>query len=161
MGLHDIAVDSITNTSTIYVRIKVSKIDPFRLWVTIAVGKTTDQVCPVKAMLPNVALRGTQEGPLFQFGSGSFLSRQWFVAEVRKALSAAGINAALYSGRSFRIEAAPTAAQVDIQDNVIQTLRWWKSSAYQSYICLSRESLCQVSAALVHLPTGTGPATYK
>ena len=54
----DVYIDSTTNTTTIYVRIKASNTDPFRLRMTIAVGKTMDQVCPVKAMLLYLALRG-------------------------------------------------------------------------------------------------------
>ena len=161
LGPQDITVDSITNTSIMYIRIKASKTDPFRLGVTIAVGKTMDQVCPIKAMLPYLAIRGAREGPLFQFSSGSFLSRQRFVDEVRRVLSAAGVNATLYSGHSFRIGAATTAAQVGIQDNVIQTLGRWKSSAYQSYIRLSKESLCQVSSALVTTDTAPRPTGSK
>ena len=64
-----------------------------------------DQVCAIKAMLPNLVIRGPREASLFQFTSGSFLSLQRFVDEVRRVLSAAGINAALYSGHSFCIGA--------------------------------------------------------
>ena len=105
LGPQDITADSIINTSIMYIRIKASKTDPFRLGVTIAVGKTTDQVCAIKAMLPNLVIRGPCETSLFWFTSGSFLSLQRFVDEVRRVLSAAGINAALYSGHSFCIGA--------------------------------------------------------
>lgn len=53
--LKDVLVDNISHTTTIYVIIKASKTDPFRLGVTIAVGRTTSQVCPVKALLPYLA----------------------------------------------------------------------------------------------------------
>ena len=42
--------------------------DLFRLGVTIAVGKTTDQVCIIKAILPYLAIRGSREASLY-FGS--------------------------------------------------------------------------------------------
>ena len=65
-------------------------------------------------MLPYLALRGILEGPLFQFASGSFLARPRFVEEVSKVFLAASINAALYSGHSFHIGAATTAAKAGI-----------------------------------------------
>ena len=157
--LQDVAVDNIRYPSTIYIAIKASKTDPFRLGVTIAMGRTANRVCPVKALLPYLAIRGTCKGPLFQFASDSFLSRPRFVAEVRKLLAAAGFKAELYAGHSFRIGAATTAAKAGIQDNLIQTLGRWKSSAYCAYIRLPRETLCYVSSTLVtHGSTTAGAA---
>lgn len=120
--LRDVSIDSITRTNTIYVTIKASKNDPFQLGVTITVSRTADTVCPVKALLPYLAIRGTQAGPLFQFASGGFLTRAKFVATVRQLLAATKFNPELYSGHSFCIGAATTAASVGLQDNVIQTL---------------------------------------
>ena len=145
----DVAVDSISNTRMIYVTIKASKTDPFRLGVTISVGRTDNRVCPVKALLPYLALRGSQMGPLFIFTSGQFLTRSRFVAEVRAILQKAGFDQSKYAGHSFRIGAATTAAKAGIQDNIIQTLGRWKSSAYQAYIRLPRETLHHVSSSLV------------
>jgi integrase len=144
----DIAIDSKRDTTTLLAKIKGSKTDPFRMGVTIAVGKTSEAVCPIKAMLPYLALRGGQPGPLFKFASGEFLTRHLFVQQVRRLLQSAGFQPASYAGHSFRIGAATTAAKKGIPDNIIQTLGRWKSSAYQSYIRLPRESLCSVSAAL-------------
>ena len=61
-------------------------------------------------MLDNTARRGNAVGPLFQFRDGRFLTCARFVAAVRSALVEAGLDAKLYSGHSFRIGAATTAA---------------------------------------------------
>ena len=56
--------------------------------------------------------------------------RDRFVAKVREAMSLAGLNYDNYSGHSFRIGAAMTAAQKGISDPTIKMLGRWKSSTY-------------------------------
>ena len=66
--------------------------------------------------------------------------------EVRKALTAAGLDQSKYAGHSFRIGVA-TAAAVGIE--VSKTLGGWESAAYQLYVRLPREVLTSVSSKLV------------
>ena len=148
----DLAVDSLEAPAKIFVTIKASKTDPFREGVTITLGKTDQKLCPLTALLPFVALRGAQKGPLFRFADGSFLTRQRFVEEVRQLLTTAGIDPSPYSGHSFRIGATTTAACAGMDAALIQTLGRWKSSAYQLYIRIPRSSLAAVSKALVSQP---------
>lgn len=150
----DIAIDKPQDTRVLFATIKGSKTDPFRSGVTIAVGATSEVVCPIKAMLPYLALRQAQPGPLFKFASGEFLTRARFVKEVRRLLQAAGLQPDKYAGHSFRIGAATTAARKGIPDNIIQTLGRWKSSAYQAYIRLPRDTLCYISAAMANKNSG-------
>ena len=110
--LRDVSVDSHASPTKAFINIKASKTDPFRQGVTITLGKTDQQLCPLTALLPFIALRNTQPGPLFQFTDGSFLTREKFVQEVRRLLQSAGIDPTPYSGHSFRIGAATTAARV-------------------------------------------------
>ena len=56
------------------------------------------------------------EGPLFKFADGRPLTRERFVDNISVALVAAGINPAPYSGHSFRIGAATTAAKKGVGD---------------------------------------------
>ena len=49
-------------------------------------------------------------GPLFQLQDGTRLTKQKFVARVRRTLTAAGVDASQYSGHSFRTGAATVAA---------------------------------------------------
>ena len=84
------------------------------------------------------------------FSDASYLTRDQFVREVRRLLTEAGIESSLYSGHSFPIGAATTAAQVGMEAALIQTFGRWKSSAYQLYIKIPQEYLASISLALVN-----------
>ena len=72
----------------------------------------------------------------FREGSRSTvqITRRRFVARVREALTAAGVDSSAYSGHIFRSGAATKAAKCGVSDTVIKMLGRWKSSAYQLYI---------------------------
>ena len=127
----DMAVDNRANPSMVRIHLKHSKTDPFRHGVDIYLGRTDRDLCPVTALLAFLAIRPAVEGPLFVFSDGSPLTRDKLVDAVRQALGRAGISAAGYSGHSFRIGAAPTAAQAGLEDSVIKMLGQWESAAYQ------------------------------
>ena len=63
------------------------------------------------------------------------------VSAVRVALEQAGVDATQYTGHSFRIGAATTAAAVGLQDSVVKLLGRWESTAYQRYIQTPRDTL--------------------
>ena len=149
LSVKDVSVDSKSNPGMVKLHLKASKTDPFRQGVDIFVGKTTDRLCPVAALLSYIAVRGYGEGPLFIFSDGRFLTRDRFVAKVREAMSLAGLNYNDYSGHSFRIGAATTAAQKGISDSTIKMLGRWKSSAYALYIKTPRDHLAKFSTTLV------------
>ena len=88
-------------------------------------------------------------GPLFVFGDGRCLTRPRFVAALRLALGAAGIDARLYSGHSFRIGAATTAAIRGIPDSLIKTMGRWQSSAYTLYVRTPTSVLQSVARRLL------------
>ena len=50
-----------------------------------------------------------------------------------------------YTGHSFRMGAATTAARVGIPDNMIKTLGTWSSEAYRLYIRSSEDDIARVS----------------
>ena len=91
-------------------------------------------ICPVSAMLAYLVVRGNQTGPLFKLREGRPLTRQRFVMAVKDALDAAGVEAGQYSGHSFRIGAATTAAARGLEDPTVRTLDRWKSLPYLEYI---------------------------
>ncbi len=136
LNFNDVAVDGLENPKMLRLRIKA---DPFRVGVDIFVGRTGTPLCPVEALLIYM-------GPLFRFRDGRPLTRTRFVAKVKGALTTAGVDQAGYSGHSFRIGAATTAAHQGISD---ATLGRWKSNAYQLYIRTPREQLAAVSQQLV------------
>eukprot|EP00731_Ephydatia_muelleri_P020611 Em0013g338a len=54
----DVRTDSLVNPSYITVAIKASKTDPFRKGVTVHIGATKSQLCPVAAVLAYMVQRG-------------------------------------------------------------------------------------------------------
>ena len=96
--------------SVLVVRIKVLKMDPFREGVSVYLGRTKSDLCPVSAILFYMVHRGTAPGPFFRFPDGWCLTRDLFVSGVKSALQAAGVDSSKYAGHSFRIGAAMTAA---------------------------------------------------
>ena len=67
------------------------------------------------------------------------------MAEFRKALSTAGVQAEAYTGHSLRIGAGTTAAAKGVTDDIIKALGRWSSEAYQVYIRLLREQLAAIT----------------
>ena len=112
------------------VQIKSSKTDPFRRGVFIYLGQGDSSLCPVAAVASYIMLRGSAPRPFFQFADGRNLTRDRFVSNVRSALQRAGIDHSRYSGHSFQIGAATTAALCGLPDSLIKTLGRWESTAY-------------------------------
>ena len=69
--------------------------------------------------------------------------------EVRQALQQARLQACEFTGHSFHIGAATSAAEQGLPDWLIQTLGRWQSSAYTTYIRTPKETLCAVAKKLV------------
>ena len=141
-------MNSQMDPSVVRVHIKASKTDPFRQGVYVFLGKTGNELCPVAAVAAYLVVRGRQPGPFFRFSTGSPLSRELFVKQIRKALLPYDVDSESYSGHSFRIGAATAAAAVGVEDAMIKTLGRWRSSAYQLYVRIPRDSLAAVSKKL-------------
>ena len=82
----DIRVNSTSNPLWVEVYIKHSKCDQFDKGVTLSVGATHMDICPVAAMLRYPVERGSSPGPLFKFADGRYLTRNRFVSALRAAL---------------------------------------------------------------------------
>ena len=130
----DIAIDNIANPKVLRVHLRHSKTDPFREGAELFVARTNNELCPVAAMLSWLVRRGNSSGPLFLFQSGKPLTRSSFVSCLKQALAAAGFDSTRFSGHSFRIGAATTAAKCGLSDSTIKQLGRWRSVAYQRYI---------------------------
>ena len=131
----DIVVDSRDHPTSLTVLLKASKTDVFQAGHSLLIGTTGDLFCPVAAILGYLAIRPDGPGPLFIYEDGTPLSRSRLVQAVRSALTSIGtIDLSRYTGHSFRIGAATTAARAGIPDSMIQTLGRWKSSSFLSYI---------------------------
>ena len=148
LSVADVTVDAAAAPSVVSLRIKASKTDPFRVGVKIHMGRTGKDLCPVTALLSYIEARGLQPGPLFVRRDGRPVTRQWLVERIREAVATAGLDPTPYSGHSFRIGAATTAAAAGIEDSVIKTLGRWSSQAYVVYVQLPRSSLAGVTSRL-------------
>ena len=150
LSFEDLRADHPTNPKSISLRIKHSKMDQGRLGVTVVIGRTDDDLCPVSALLNYLALWGNSPGLMFQWENGAPLAKPRFISEVRAALLATNLPAHQFSGHSFRRGAATTAAMAGIQGSTIQALGRWKSAAYLLYIKMHPGSLSQISTTLSH-----------
>ncbi len=144
----DIEIENPRSPSALSVRIKQSKTDPFRRGVSLYVGHTRSALCPVAAILDYLCARGPDPGPLFTFSDGRYQTKQRFVSAIREALKRAGVDQSKYSGHSFRIRAATTAASRGMEDSIIQTLGRWESLAYLQYVQIPRPLLAGYSNLL-------------
>ena len=84
-------------------------------------------------------MRGPSSGPLFCYTDGRPLTRQLLSSTVKSIVRLAGLPGN-YSGHSFRIGAATTAASQGVPDHLIKTLGRWSNDAYQRYIRTSADS---------------------
>uniref|UniRef100_A0A1X7T7Z6 Tyr recombinase domain-containing protein n=1 Tax=Amphimedon queenslandica TaxID=400682 RepID=A0A1X7T7Z6_AMPQE len=75
-------------------------------------------------------------------------SKNTFVRHLKNPLVAKGIDQNQYSGHSFRIGAATSAAKAGIPDHLIKALGRWKLEAYQIYIRAPTSSLAVVSMSI-------------
>lgn len=149
----DVYIDSRENPQVLTVFLRHSKTDTFSVGVHIYMGRTRDTLCPVAAVLGYLAIRPQRPGPLFIFEDGSPLTRAKLVTQLRDALARAGISTTGYSGHSFRIGAATTAAQAGLSDSLIQTLGRWRSAAFTAYIRTPTTTLAAVATTLAGKPT--------
>ena len=148
LSVSDVAVDSHSKPSLLQVHLRMSKTDPFRRGVSIYLGNTSNDLCPVAAVLSYLAIRPGTPGPLFVFEDGRYLTRDRLVHNLRDILAQVGVNATHFSGHSFRIGAATTAAAKGVPDSTIKMLGRWESSAYLLYIRTPRDQLAAISGTL-------------
>ena len=96
-------------------------------------GKTSDDLCPVTALLSYLALRGVEPDHCFV---GSQEPHCQNSEHVWDGLKKAQLPASDYAGHSFHIGSATTAAvmRLELEDSAIQTLGRWESSSYKIYI---------------------------
>ena len=146
LGLEDVATDSRENPTMVQITLKKSKTDPFRQGVTIVLGATGNDLCPVQALFAYLMMRGGAPGPLLMHRDSSRLTRSYFVSKTRTALSELGYcNTNRFSGHSFRAGAATTAAAMKVEDSIIKTLGRWESAAYLLYVRIPKEELKGIS----------------
>ena len=148
IAFSDIVLDSHTSPTVVRICLRWAKCDPFGQGIFIYLGKTASSVCPVAALVDYLAIRPNHAGSLFTWHDGSPLCRYNFVARLRRVLATFIPDANDYSGHSFRIGAATTAALASVPDHIIKMMGRWQSEAYTLYVRQSRESLASISNTL-------------
>ena len=72
LNVADISFDKYPNPSTMRVKIKASKTDPFRQRIHIFMAQTYKKLCPIEAMVLYLACRGQSPGMLFKYRIRAF-----------------------------------------------------------------------------------------
>ena len=137
LSVKDVTIHSTEKPTMPQVTTKGLKTDQLRQGINIVIGKTGLHICPMKS--------GFQPWP-------TVLSHGWrqhLVDKLRAILSQAGVECSRFSGHSFRIGAAMTAAAEGVADSTIQTLGRWKSDSFKRYIRMPHSELVSISAQLI------------
>lgn len=142
------------DSNSLELHLKSSKTDPFRQGVTIHLFRTHQQVCAVASVIRMLTARYLSKcgpsDPLFSINSAA-LTRQVFIDKLRQTLERLGFNHTLYSGHSFRVGAASTAAQSDVPDHLIKVLGRWQSDSYCRYIHTPHHTLRKAQISLCRI----------
>lgn len=133
--------------------IKASKTDQFRVGSKIFIGVGLALPCPVIAMASYAAPRAhlpdtAPSSPLFVHADGTIFTHAQFINALEQRLCVAGIPVAGFSGHSFRIGAATTAAAAGVEDSLIRAMGRWRSDCYRTYIHTPVDTLMNVSARM-------------
>lgn len=129
LTVNNIQADSLSDPKSFRIHIKCSKMDPFRQGCYIYIGTGKQDLCPVHALVQFLHLHGSALGPLFLLSDGTPLSCQWLASSIRST----GVLGC-FSGHSFCIGAATSAASRGVPDHLIKTLGRWSSDTYHLYI---------------------------
>lgn len=133
LTVNNIQADSLSDPKSFRIHIKCSKMDPFRQGCYIYIGTGKQDLCPVRGLVQFLHLHGSALGPLFLLSDGTPLSCQWLASSIRSIFSSTRVLGC-FSGHSFRIGAATSAASRGVPDHLIKTLGRWSSDTYHLYI---------------------------
>ena len=126
LSYSDVAVDNRDYSTMVVISVKQSKTDPLRSGVQITLGATEDDICPVKALMPYLAIRGSQPGPLFLTKDNHYLTQSAFRANLSSILQEVGLDTKSYNTHSFRIGAATSAESAGLTESQIKSMGRWK-----------------------------------
>lgn len=141
--------------------LKNSKADVFRHGVQVSIHANKTSECPVQLVNDYVKLRlnaGAQlSDPLFLNDKGLTLHRDFFITSIKSILQKIGLNPEAYSGHSFRIGAATTAAKVQIPDHLVKTLGRWSSDCYLRYIRTDVDTIARAQRQMCLINANSSP----
>ena len=122
--------------TSLSLRIKASKTDPFREGHTLRLVSLPHLTCPVAALRSYLRLPHPPSGPLFTLADGRFLTR----AHVARFLLVC-FRVPLLSTHSFRIGGASALANAGVPLHVVQQLGRWRSDAFLRYLRVSSSEI--------------------
>ena len=120
----------------------------------IYIGSTGGPICPVYAMseyLHSVYHESSPSDPLFKFQNGFILTRSLLVNHTKLVLSAIGIDPKGYTGHSYMVGGATSAAAAGLQDWEIKLMGSWNSDTYQQYIKAPRSLVTGFAKRVIHV----------
>ncbi|XP_006818763.1 uncharacterized protein LOC102809223, partial [Saccoglossus kowalevskii] len=126
---------SFQGDAQVFLRLKSSKSDQFREGVVIRLFRN-DRMCPVQSLKRYLSLRVALRprpslgDPLFVTEDNLPLTRSVFLQYLRRLVCSLGLSSFQFTGHSFRIGAATSAANAGIQDHMIKALGRWSSDSY-------------------------------
>lgn len=146
-------------TCYLNVCIKKSKTDVKNCGFDLKIGCSGLSVCAMCNMTDFIKLRmslgkTTMTSPLFMYRNGTYLTRSVFVNSFKSKLKLAGYETSGFSGHSFRIGGATSAAAAGLADWEIKVLGRWTSDAYQRYIRTSSKVLASFAKRMSNKTNG-------
>ncbi len=147
----DFSVNSTVSPSMVRVHLKRSKCDQIGKGADVYIGRTADELCPVTAVLAYIAQHGGQAGAFFRFRDGTPLTKARFVSNVCRALTAAGVDCAPYSGHSFMSGATTVASLTGKEELDHKGVRALDLSVFMTYIQTPRDRLASFSHPLARV----------
>ncbi|XP_078240222.1 integrase/recombinase xerD homolog [Pogona vitticeps] len=119
----------------IILRIRRSKTDQQGRGGQVRLGRCSiEKLCPVRAVIQFVQVRGNTGGYFFQHADGTPLTKYQFWKLTDMALERVGVQGMRFGTHSFRIGAASTAAAMGYDAERIKQLGRWSSGCYSKYI---------------------------
>ena len=145
----DVTIDSHLDPQILTIHLRHSKTDQFGAGHYIHLSRTQDTLCPVTSVLSYMAIRPNTTDRLFVFQDGSVLTRSKLTSRLREAVASIGLKPEGYSGHSFRIGAASTAAALGLNDTLIQRAGRWRSEAFRLYVRTQDKQLAAIARSLI------------
>ena len=79
------------------------------------------------------------------------ITKPHFIAHLRGYMKVAGFPSNQFTGHSFQIGATTIAANMSMEDSMIQTLGRWHSAAFLCYIRMLHDHLTALSMSLAQV----------
>ena len=138
LARQDVTVGDSTSGKMVKIHLKASKTDLFRVGVSLQVHSTSNDLCPVTALLAYLTVRDhlhkSPQSSFFILPDFTPLTRQQFTMYLDTILNILNSPTSTFRPHSFCIGAATSAAAAGVPDHLLKTLGRWSSNCYQRYI---------------------------